>query len=78
MTANLHVSSECKQELDAVVPLQINNEKITYDDAILAIMHFLKNTLEYGEHDIVEIIIDYKKYRLGKPVSNIVIQEYGN
>ena len=64
MLANLHVTNECKRELDLVIPAKISDKKVTYDDALMAILYFLKDTLNYNQHDIIEMIISYEQHKL--------------
>jgi hypothetical protein len=64
MTSNLHVSEECKKELDSHFPLKINNEKVSYDDMIQSMVWFLKNEIDFEEHDFIKMVISYKQKKL--------------
>ena len=69
MTANLHISESSKKELDDVIPKKINGESITYDDYIQATLWFLKDNLNFGQHDIIDMIASYKADKLSKSKS---------
>ena len=57
MTANLHISTASKKELDEMIPKRINGENITYDDYIQATLWFLRESLSFGQHDIIDMIV---------------------
>lgn len=69
MTANLHISTSSKIELDEIIPKKVNGEKITYDDYIQATLWFLKENLNFGQHDIIDMIVSYKADKLNKSKS---------
>lgn len=73
MTANLHISQESKKSLDEMIPRKINGESITYDDYIQATLWFFTNQLNFGQHDIIDLITSYKieKLRQSKSDSNV-------
>lgn len=72
MTANLHIAPNTKNELDSIIPESIDNSPVTYDDFLNAVITFLRDFLGYDEHDIISLIIDYKKSRLEKQEIEIV------
>jgi len=66
MTENLHITPEMKRKIDEIMPTSIDNEKVkvSYDDFIGALMFFLITTLGYEKHDIMQLVIEYKKNQL--------------
>ena len=69
MTVNFHISEDAKRRLDAVIPKSIENEKVTYDDFIQAVLWYFEHELSFGQHDIVDLLIAFKSQRLIKAKS---------
>lgn len=73
MTANFHISQDMKKKLDEMIPKQIEGERVTYDDYVQATYWFLTNELNYGQHDIINMIISYKTDKLNKSKSEMIV-----
>lgn len=69
MTVNFHISEDAKRRLDAVIPKSIENEKVTYDDFIQAVLWYFEHELSFGQHDIIDLLIAFKSQRLIKAKS---------
>lgn len=69
MTVNFHISEDAKRKLDAVIPKSIENEKVTYDDFIQAVLWYFEHELSFGQHDIIDLLIAFKSQRLVKAKS---------
>ena len=69
MTANLHISESSKKRLDELIPKKMNGEKVTYDDYIQATLWFLESNLNFGQHDIMDMIMSYKVDKITKSKS---------
>ena len=69
MTVNFHISEDAKRRLDAVIPKSIENETVTYDDFIQAVLWYFEHELSFGQHDIVDLLIAFKAQRLVKAKS---------
>ena len=69
MTVNFHISEDAKRRLDAVIPKSIENENVTYDDFIQAVLWYFEHELSFGQHDIIDLLIAFKSQRLIKAKS---------
>ena len=64
MTANLHISPQAKADLDAILPDKLDDSKVSYNEVINFFVYYFTKVLGFDKHDVINMLIDYRKVKL--------------